>query len=387
MMTRKKMLLGTGAMLTVPLFLENCTSYGRLAGEHGNEPEANARAQGMSDPILLAINAGITAPNPHNTQAWKFRILSPLAMQLFIDEKRTLPLTDPTFRQIHIGQGTFLEVLSLEAARLGYATRIDLFPEGESTESGKKPVANVTLVKDQVPDISDLVRYIGERATNRDDYSGAYLTSADTDALVKAAGARFCEIGFRLQESMKPILPVLAQGMEIESRSRRLGEESRFWFRFSDAEIQKRRDGIALPDQGISGIRRWIIETFILGPEPEKFFDPGNTDQFLAAYSKKIASARGLVFFKTQQNTKRDWVCCGRDYVRFQLAATGAGLKMHPLSQCLQEFAEMKDLRERLAAMLGQKGTEKIQMIARLGRSDYRYFTPRRSVKEMMASP
>ncbi|HNL02610.1 MAG TPA: hypothetical protein PKJ30_15975, partial [Leptospiraceae bacterium] len=69
----------------------------------------------MSDPILIAINVGITAPNSHNTQPWKFRIISPLEMILYVDEKRILPVTDPPVRQVHISQGTFLELLSIGA--------------------------------------------------------------------------------------------------------------------------------------------------------------------------------------------------------------------------------------------------------------------------------
>ena len=173
--------------------------------------------------------------------------------------------------------------------------------------------------------------------------------------------------------------------MEIESRSRRLGEESRIWFRFSDSEIQEKRDGIALPDQGMSGFSRWMAETFFLGRDPEKFFDKSGTDMFLEKYKKKIDSAKALVYWSTGTNTQKDWVECGMDYVRFQLALTQADLKMHPLSQCLQEYPEMNELRPQVEGILGQKVAQKIQMIARIGRTDYRYFTPRRNLKDMIA--
>jgi len=350
------------------------------------DPEANAKAQGMSDPILTAMNAGITAPNPHNTQAWKFRILGPVSMLLYVDEKRILPVTDPTTRQIHIGQGTFLEVLKLQAARNGYAAKLELFPEGTYPlkDTGKKPVARVSLVKDDSVRPEPLSSFIPERATNRDEYEGQLLQESELAQILAAAAPEKSHIGFADAAQMKELLPILFQGMEIESRSRRLGEESRIWFRFNDSEIQTKRDGIALPDQGMSGFMRWITETFFLGPEPEKFFDKSSTDIFLSSYKKKIDSAKALVYWKTASNTMADWVECGRDYVRFQLALTQADLKMHPLSQCLQEYEEMNDLRPRVEKILGQSGSEKIQMIARIGRSSYRYFTPRRNLKDMI---
>ena len=82
MITRRRMIANTGALLTVPTFLDACKLHPRLSGPAGMDPEANARALGMMDPILVAMNAGITAPTPHNTQAWKFRLLSPLSMLL-----------------------------------------------------------------------------------------------------------------------------------------------------------------------------------------------------------------------------------------------------------------------------------------------------------------
>jgi hypothetical protein len=210
------------------------------------------------------------------------------------------------------------------------------------------------------------------------------LSQTECTQILGAAKPDVSRITFASADQMKAVLPLLFQGMEIESRSRRLGEESRVWFRFSDSEIQEKRDGIALPDQGVSGMQRWMAETFFLGPEPEKFFDQTGTDLFLEKYRSKINSAKALAVWTTSTNTMRDWVQCGQDYVRFQLALTQADLKMHPLSQCLQEYPEMNELRPQVERILGQNGTEKVQMIARIGRTDYRYFTPRRSLKTML---
>ncbi|MBK6605728.1 MAG: hypothetical protein IPG24_09670 [Leptospiraceae bacterium] len=72
------------------------------------------------------------------------------------------------------------------------------------------------------------------------------------------------------------------------------------------------------------------------------------------------------------------------DYARFHLAVTSLGLKMHPFSQALQEFPEMEKERGKLELLTGVTGKEKVQMIVRLGRSGYRYFTPRRNYKDMI---
>ena len=48
-------------------------------------------------------------PNPHNKQPWIIHLTGPASFNLYVDPDRLLPETDPIHRQIHIGQGTFLE--------------------------------------------------------------------------------------------------------------------------------------------------------------------------------------------------------------------------------------------------------------------------------------
>ena len=385
MISRKKFLYSSTPLLTVPLFLEQCGTHPRLTGPDGADPIQNARSNGMSDPILMAINVGITAPNSHNTQPWKFRIISPLEMILYVDEKRILPVTDPPVRQVHISQGTFLELLSIGASQLGYSAKIELFPEGTypSIEPGKKPVAHVQLVKDaSAPD--SLYSMVAERHTNRAEYEGPMISPAELEKVEADAGAGYAKRVAIYGDDMKPYLPLMNSAMELETMTYRLSDETRGWFRFSDREIQEKRDGLGLPDQGVTGFTRWMIETFFLSREPEKFHDPANNKLFLDRYKKKIDSARALYYWSTSSNTIVDWVKTGRDYARFQLAMMKAGLRMHPLSQILQEFPEMDDLRAKFEKISGVSAPAKIQMIVRIGRSDYKYFTPRRSAKDMI---
>ncbi len=172
--------------------------------------------------------------------------------------------------------------------------------------------------------------------------------------------------------------------MKVETLNIRTGDESRVWFRFSDKEIQEKRDGIALPDQAVTGFSRWMLETFFMSPEPEKFHNKSGLNVFLDGYAKKINSAKGLIYWKTKSNTLKDWVQTGFDYVRFQLAATKLGYVIHPMSQILQEYPEMDTLRTTFEKEQTVKNPEKIQMLARIGRSDYNYFTPRRNLRSFL---
>lgn len=387
--SRKKFLINSGIVLTVPLFLKYCatTEYPRLTGKSGVDPVENANAEGIVDPILRAINVGITAPNPHNTQAWKLKITSPAEMTLFVDEKRILPITDPPARQIHIGQGCFLELLKIGAKQIGYDADIKILPEGEYKleDIGKKPVAKVKLTPSK-NNTNPLYEFVKQRATNRAVYVGEFITGEEFSKLKELGKPENSElIGILGESAIMPYKDIFFEAMKLESLTYKTNEESRIWFRFNDREIQTKRDGIALPDQGLSGFTRWMAETFFMGPEPEKFHDKKGLEIFLSRYREKIDSTKGIVYWKTKTNTQKDWILTGMDYARFHLAVTSLGLKMHPFSQALQEFPEMEKERAKLELLTGVTGKEKVQMIVRLGRSDYRYFTPRRNFKDMIS--
>ena len=87
---------------------------------------------------MQAIAYGIHAPNPHNTQAWKFKLTSDTEALFYIDERRLLPVTDPPARQIHIGAGCCIETLAVGMSRHGYDTAVEYLPQGatDSNRSG-----------------------------------------------------------------------------------------------------------------------------------------------------------------------------------------------------------------------------------------------------------
>ena len=72
-----------------------------------------------------------------------------------------------------------------------------------------------------------------------------------------------------------------------------------------------------------------------------------------------MKSIKGIVFWKTKTNTKKDWILTGMDYARFHLGVTKLGLKMHPMSECLQEYSEMESIRLQMEALTGAKGNKK----------------------------
>ncbi|GBF50433.1 hypothetical protein LPTSP4_19580 [Leptospira ryugenii] len=395
---RMQFLSQAGITMTALAFLKQC-SFAFPRQMEKNKTANKDQYTVFEEPILNAILYGITAPNPHNTQAWKFKIVNPEEMLLYVDETRLLPITDPSTRQIHIGQGTFLECLAIGASSMGYEARFTFFPEGSYAKKdiGKKPIAKIKLVPQRngldvrFPILSkansqdSLFPFLEKRRTVRSQYEGDLLQKKELDSILEDAKPKHSELISILEENgIQVVIRQAMDAMRIETLNVRTADESRIWFRFNDKEIQTKRDGIALPDQAVTGFQRWMLESFFMGPEPEKFHNKTGVSQFLAAYEKKIQSAKGILIWKTQSNGFEDWVKVGRDYVRFQLAAEKNGFVIHPMSQIVQEYQEMDELRKSFEAQFQIGKQQKIQMIARIGRSEYKYFTPRRELKSML---
>ena len=85
-----------------------------------------------SDPRKRALSYAILAPNPHNRQPWLVDIDQPDTVILYRDKARDLPHTDPHARQLTIGLGCFLELMTIAAGETGHGVDLDLFPEGEA---------------------------------------------------------------------------------------------------------------------------------------------------------------------------------------------------------------------------------------------------------------
>ena len=76
----------------------------------------------------------------------------------------------------------------------------------------------------------------------------------------------------------------------------------------------------------------------------------------------------GYLWLASRGSDRPAQVASGRAYARAHLQATAAGADLHPLSQALQEFAEMRSLREAMHRAVGlDPATTTLQMLARAG--------------------
>jgi hypothetical protein len=312
------------------------------------------------------LSWAILAPNPHNLQPWQVDLRTDDTIVLYSDPQRVLPMTDPWSRQIVIGHGAFLELLSMAAAREGRRALVEPFPGGEpAVRAGldARPIARVRLVA-AAPSDDPLAAHIATRRTFKQPFAQrpvspdalATLLAAATRPGVAARGTQETSLVGRLND-------VMVRAWEIEQRTPRTWKESVDLTRVGGAEIARHRDGISLGGT--------MMEVLRLAGQmsPEKAMDPGSA--YFASGLERVRDwvpgTGTWVWLTTADGGRAAQLDAGRAFVRLQLQATALGLVTQPPSQVLQEYPEMSALQREFERLVGQRAGDRVQMLVRVG--------------------
>jgi len=309
-------------------------------------------------------------------------------MKLYVDKSRLLPASDPLARQIHISQGTFLELLDIAAREFGYRTNISYFPEGEyaSAVVEERPVAALELQLDPSTVKDSLFSQIPKRHTNKRPYDVKRpVSAAELAKVYSLAGTdRILWRAITSEPQRTAVAEICREAMAVETSSPERNRETANWFRFSDHEMRQRRDGFGIAQNGVEGPKKWIAETFILSrkraADPKGAFAQGAVTQT----EEQADSTATFVALISKMNTRLDQVVTGRAYARVDLTAARLGLKIQPFSQVLEEYPEMAELQKRMKQTLRVADGHTVQMLFRLGHAKPGPHTPRRDISALI---
>ena len=347
-------------------------------------------AKHVNDIRMQVLAYAILCPNPHNKQPWVIHLTGPASFNLHVDQDRLLAETDPVHRQIHIGQGTFLETLAIAANGLGYKANIDYFPEGMygNTELIDKPVAAIELVRDTGLIKDPLFNFLLQRHSNKREYDNYRLNEQEL-GILRNAHSRQSDYALTFMDSPQQkagLANILTRAMQIEVGNRQRDMETIKMFRFNDDEVRQFRDGFGVAQTGMKGVTKFVAETFFLDRKKvEK--DPAEFGQQAIELTQKVSeSTSTFAWLSSTGNTRLDQVKIGRDYCRVNLQTTLMGLAQHPMSQVLQEYDDMLDLQTEFKQRFNIAESETVQMLFRIGRAEPVAHGPRRLVTQLIQS-
>lgn len=317
-----------------------------------------------SEPRRKALSYAVLAPNPHNRQPWVADLSVADEITLYCQADRRLPHTDPFDRQITIGLGCFSELLVQAAAEDGYRTDVTMFPDGEpQPRLDDRPVARFRFVKDAGVVRDPLFAHVLERRSNKEAYDLGRPVDPALAATI-AAAARTGRVAHTLDAARVAGLRGRAwDALYTEMTTHDTAKESIDLMRIGRAEIEANPDGIDLGGALIEGLAAvgLLSRADMLDASSTTF------QQQVPIMKEPFDTAMGFMWLTTPGNSRADQLRAGRDHVRMNLAATGLGVDMHPFSQALQEFPEMKPHFDGMRAALGIAAEETLQMLVRLG--------------------
>jgi hypothetical protein len=362
----------TAATLATTASLTGCAS--------GAFPDAAVEAwQGPgteTDPRRRALAYAITAPNPHNLQPWLVDLRQPSTIVVRTDPQRVLPETDPYGRQILIGHGAFVELLVMALAKEGLESKVTLWPQSELptglTAWDARPVAQIAISKPSAAVAPDaLFDLILKRRTPKTDYDTARPVSPTTlKALTDSHRATSVAVGGTVDAAQLTAMRDLCwQSAQVELLTPRTYLESAKLLRIGPNEILKHRDGISIN----SAFLRFADAVGMVDRAAPLTDGSAAYKTAMGRFEGHSRSAMGFVWITSAGNTRSQQIEVGRAYIRLQLKATELGLGVHPMSQALQEFAEMKPHYEKVHQLILGKGAPRsdgdatVQMFCRLG--------------------
>lgn len=324
-------------------------------------------AGNYDDPRLRALSYALLAPNPHNRQPWEAELVGDDTVAIWRDPARNLPVTDPFARQLTIGMGCFLELMRMAAAQEGYGIDQTLYPEGETG-----PVAICRFVAGAATS-DPLFAHVMERRSHKEVFEPQSLDAA-------ARAAMMPHLSLLAEDSEADALREIAtEAWLVEAATRDAWKESIDLVRIGKAEINANPDGIDLGGPMFEALAKAGVLTREASLDPTTMAAQGAIKGTVDA----IASAPALVLLTTDGNTREDQIGAGARWLRANLAATGAGLGLRPVSQALQEYPEMADLYEAIHDAYAPAGGT-VQMLGLLGYAVPTSRTPRWALETRM---
>jgi len=166
----------------------------------------------------------------------------------------------------------------------------------------------------------------------------------------------------------------------LEVETPRTLQESIDLMRMGPAEVAANPDGIDL-----LGPMIWWGSR--LGMVSKKDIQTPGTQSYqvgLDMVKGQTQTAMAFGWLVTSDNSRLAQLKAGMTYLRLNLAATGAGVAMHPMSQLLQEYPEMAEMQRDLYGALDVAAPDHVQMLVRFGHGVKPGPSPRRPVRDIV---
>lgn len=297
--------------------------------------------------LRIARSAGM-APSHHNSQPWSLAVAAD-RVEVWVEPDRRPGVSDPDGRQALIGVGAALYAIRLELGELGYATRVEPFPDPARPEL----VAQVAVAAGDPPAPLEhrlwqqLPRRRTVRTRMRSEVDQATRRALALHVAVEGCGLRWIEAA----EDRRALAALVALAEREQQQDPRVLGELAQW-----TAAEALESGVGVPAYALGPVG----EALHAAEFPLRDFRGGGRQPDLSVLRPEPDPAVAVLI--TAEDQPLDRLQAGQALMRLLLAATAEGLAASYLNQPL----EQPGLRHQVRSDLALPGTP--QLVLRLGR-------------------
>lgn len=311
---------------------------------------------GKSD-LYKILDYASLAGSSHNSQPWKAEVQSNDSILVFADSSRLLGVVDPKGAELFISVGAFIENLDIAAHALGYKTEIIQY----NTElNSAMPLASIKLKKSGLPQNLTDLKEMELRTTLRIPFQNLPLKWADAEKLVSMAPSEIILLSSDSPEGRFVAAKEL-EAYRIQAYQKDAQDELASWMRFSDKDVNTKRDGLTPAGMGIKGIAGFMVRNFM---KPEDSKRASFVKSGVEKTQRQVENCGGWILISTENDNVGDWIKVGRIYERLNIQCRWLKLGFHPMNQLI----EVPEIEKEVNAKLAQG--RNIRFVARVGYVD-----------------
>jgi hypothetical protein len=270
------------------------------------------------------------APSAHNTQPWRFAMLSDGRVRVGWNPDRALPDSDPTCRDLYLGLGAAVEAACLRSAAAG--APLQFIPEASEERIGYLVPADDQLA----PSDLRLAAHLETRQTARAPHLPRPVPAEVLEELRVEADRGGCALRIVTDRVALRRLGTLARQATAALYADPLVHRELWqWLRLDPTDPAYRRDGLTAECLELRGAAL-VAARMLLPPSRMRLLVRFGLHHVLAYDAQRAVQRSASVCLLTTPSGEREtMVRTGRTLLRLWLMADGAGLTTHPMSALL----------------------------------------------------
>ena len=280
-----------------------------------------------------------TYPSPHNGQPMRLKLDGLNDFSVFFQKERGLQSSDISFIFSFVSIGVFIEHVTYVANALGHTASVTLdLPTIDAMKGeGLLHCARIQMAWNTHGLNEDAVKAIGFRQTSRKKYNSG-ITPPDFERLTAIAKSHGMQLRQLDEKQAQQTIWLNQRAVFDDMFDEPVRQELDHWLRYSQAQKQAKKDGLAYDCMELNGpIMRQIVS------HPGILHAPGISKILQKYYVRTMKDKSSVGFMMAPFAVEQDAYAVGTVISRMWMAMSEQGYYLHPFGTIMSNHAAHAD--------------------------------------------